>query len=61
MFIEFCIHFRVVGAFNGIFQIGITDLFMWALITIATLMLSLLLELVKFILSFVIRNDSIRH
>lgn len=39
--------FRVVGAFNGIFEINITNLFMWALITITTLMISFLLELVK--------------
>lgn len=38
---------RVVGAFNGIFEINITNLFMWALITITTLMISFLLELVK--------------
>lgn len=46
---HFSFNFRVVRAFNGIFQYDISNLFMWSLITNATLMLSFLLELVKFI------------
>lgn len=47
----------MVSAFNGIFRIGITDLFTWALITISTLMISIQLELVRSTQGFYIRND----